>query len=420
MDSEEQEVEVQPSSSPSREVEPADSFLDQRTDPIEPYRSTPTSTPTPSILFTPSPSTSVSPHLASAGLPPAAPLFPLSSSKRPSSSSSFFTYQDLRSSPSDISLRTLLAPHGHLSQLGLPDQLGPSGTTIRRVHSRRIRSGTVTSVGGSSFYTAREPGGGGDEGTWTGSLRGSVRGAILGASREEGEGEVLLRFFQERESVSIVLFLESQQSFLGVLFAYREVELELTRTRLRPPRLSFRFLRRSSSRLSPNLSLQHPRLSPHRLPHLVLTRPNQQPPPSTKNQTSSLQPRLPPSGPTSPSPPNPSQELPSRGTRRGISSRTSGTSWTCKSTQNPVPRRLTLTLSFLSSSFFFVAPPLPTTPPPLLDTLQGVGSTAATAPRSTTTQTQPQLLLLLPVLRTSESEQSSTGPTPSTQRSDLT
>ncbi|KAL7418120.1 hypothetical protein BDY24DRAFT_10294 [Mrakia frigida] len=194
-------LDEQPSSSPSREVEPADSFLDQRTDPIEPYASAPTSTstPTPSILLTPSPSTSVSPHLPS-GLPPAAPP---PTPKRPSFSSSSFTYQDLRSSPSDISLRTLLAPHGHHSQLGLPDQLGPSGTTIRRVHSRRRTSGTVTSVGGSSFYTAREPGGGGDEGTWTGSLMGSVRGAILGASREEGEGEVLLRFFQERESVFV-------------------------------------------------------------------------------------------------------------------------------------------------------------------------------------------------------------------------
>lgn len=106
--------------------------------------------------------------------------------------------------PSDVSLHTIAAKP---SVTPISRILAPSLTTIRRAHSRATRHGTVTSVGGSSFHTARGA-------TWDGHDVSKLAGlpgrlgpqsavAASGTSAGPPAGDVLLRYFDRSEVVSL-------------------------------------------------------------------------------------------------------------------------------------------------------------------------------------------------------------------------
>jgi hypothetical protein len=153
-------------------------------------------------------------------------------------------HSHIRNSPSDISLQTLRPPLHHRSTspglAGLTPLTSPSPTksTIRRSHARSLlrRSDAVgvdilsglpgagvvsskgggetgaygcspddrSSIGGSSFYTANDE-------TW----RGNVGTAAAGEGGGKGKGDqVLLRFFEQRESVCVHLSSSTLTPFI--------------------------------------------------------------------------------------------------------------------------------------------------------------------------------------------------------------
>ena len=364
--------------------------LDNHLGPIEPF------TPSPSIILTPSTS-------LTDGLPPNVPVptpaFSASKAPRPTSH-----FPDLRSSPSDISLHTMLSPGGLSIIGGLPGpDTDPSNTTIRRVHSRRMRSGTVTGVGGSSFYTAREA----DGGTWRGSVVGSMRGTILArrgtvkgqkeAEGAPGGGDVLLRFFEESESVSPFIRLPIPSCIYKVLTPVVSIRrYSLARKHRRSPP-------RSPPPQRPQHWTHRPRARPRFLrttspPRLPRTRPHPHP---TGH------------GRTCPSRPSRSRARPSSGMRQRTSLEGCGACSTCAYL---FP---TLLDSHKLGTDMSSYPHFPPAVQPLLRMTRprpplAAAATAATAPRSTTTPPR------LPWIPTHSSRPPSPLPSPSARGSRAT